>query len=75
MVFPQNGLNYGAGDRLSSATAVFVSSDVETQIRSDPRIVDYKLLQLVDGGDSIEVHSQATVVSGASITLTVPVNS
>jgi len=75
LVFPDNGLAFGAGDNISMETSVFISEDVKNQILSDPRIIEYKLLELIDVGHAIEVNSQATAISGASISLTVPVNS
>jgi hypothetical protein len=74
LVYPKNGLAYGAGDTIAAETSVLVANDIRDQVKSDPRILGYKLLDLVDSGDGIEVNCKALVVSGASITLSVPVD-
>ena len=73
LIFPENGLPFGAGEAGTGAAVALLTDEVSTQIGSDPRISSMDQTTLVDRGASVTIESKAVAVDGKVLSVVIPV--
>ena len=70
---PSYGIPAIIGASVDSKTIAILSSTINSQLRSDPRISSVKDVNILVDGDQIAVSCESLVINGSKIPLIIPI--
>lgn len=72
-LFPSYGLPLSPGIGMTSRIATYCSVHCSDQVLSDPRVMEVQSIEVIDGGDTLDVSMQIKAIDGGNLDLVAPV--